>query len=90
MSNGRGWWTWSFVPILVPQLVVEADYGLKTEPLKIKARAALAGYVLRHWSVDSAQTTGLTPRPIIFGYEMQRFYGVESAASFRGAKPWHR
>ena len=33
---------------------VEADYGMDGGVLKIKARAALAGYVLRRWSLDAS------------------------------------
>lgn len=31
---------------------VEADYGMQDGLLRVKVRAALAGYVLRHWNVD--------------------------------------
>ncbi|MDV6321304.1 WYL domain-containing protein, partial [Chromohalobacter sp. HP20-39] len=33
---------------------IEADYGMRDGVLRIKARAALAGYVLRRWNVDAS------------------------------------
>lgn len=61
--------------------VVEADYGLEDGVLKIKARAALAGYVLRRWSVDSSPDHRLAPSSHhLWLRNPQTLYGVESAA----------
>ena len=38
---------------------VEADYGMVDGALKVQVRAALAGYVLRHWNVDCSPNHGL-------------------------------
>ena len=61
--------------------VVEADYGLEDGVLKIKARAALAGYVLRRWSVDSSPNHRLDPAAHhLWLRNPETLYGVESAA----------
>lgn len=60
---------------------VEADYGLTEGVLKVKARAALAGYVLRRWSVDSSLHHSLDPSSHhLWLRNPQALYGVESAA----------
>lgn len=59
---------------------IEADYGLEDGVLKIKARAALAGYVLRRWSVDSSPDHRLDPSSHhLWLRNTQALYGVESA-----------
>lgn len=40
---------------------IEADYGMRGGALKIRARAALAGYVLRRWSIDCSPDHHLDP-----------------------------
>ena len=61
--------------------VVEADYGLADGVLRIKARAALAGYVLRRWSVDSSPNHRLDPSSHhLWLRNPQTLYGVESAS----------
>nr|WP_312988434.1 WYL domain-containing protein [Comamonas koreensis] len=60
---------------------IEADYGLEGGVLKIKARAALAGYVLRRWSVDSSPDHRLdSSSHHLWLRNPQTLYGVESAA----------
>ena len=60
---------------------IEADYGLEKGVLKLKARAALAGYVLRRWSVDSSPDHRLDPSSHhLWLRNPQALYGVESAA----------
>lgn len=60
---------------------IEADYGLEDGVLKIKARAALAGYVLRRWSVDSSPDHRLDcSSHHLWLRNPQTLYGVESAA----------
>lgn len=60
---------------------VEADYGMQEGVLKIKARAALAGYVLRRWSIDSTPDHRLDHAAHhLWLRNPQTLYGVESAA----------
>ena len=40
---------------------VEADYGMANGMLLMKTRAALAGYVLRRWSIDATPNHSLDP-----------------------------
>lgn len=67
---------------------IEADYGLEDGVLKIKARAALAGYVLRRWLVDSSPDHRLDPASHhLWLRNTLTLYGVESAALAPGAEP---
>ena len=60
---------------------VEADYGMEDGVLRVKARAALAGYVLRRWSVDSSPDHSLdSASHHLWLRNPQTLYGVESAA----------
>lgn len=60
---------------------VEADYGMQDGVLKIKTRAALAGYVLRRWSIDSSPDHRLdSASHHLWLRNPQTLYGVESAA----------
>lgn len=60
---------------------VEADYGMKNGLLRIKTRAALAGYVLRRWSIDSSVDHRLDfSSHHLWLRNPQTLYGVESAA----------
>ena len=45
---------------------VEADYGMEDGALRLRSRAALAGYVLRRWSIDCSANhpRGPAPSPI--------------------------
>lgn len=59
---------------------IEADYGMQEGVLKIKARAALAGYVLRRWSIDSTPDHRLDHAAHhLWLRNPQTLYGVESA-----------
>ncbi|MDC8787114.1 WYL domain-containing protein [Roseateles koreensis] len=59
---------------------VEADYGMLEGVLRIKARAALVGYVLRRWSVDSSPGHRLDHASHhLWLRNPQTLYGVESA-----------
>lgn len=65
---------------------VEADYGMVDGVLRIKARAALAGYVLRRWSVDASSDHRLDPvTHHLWLRNTPTLYGVESAALAPGA-----
>lgn len=60
---------------------IEADYGMEDGCLRIKARAALAGYVLRRWNVDASPDHRLDPAAHqLWLRNAQTLYGVESAA----------
>ena len=60
---------------------VEADYGMTDGVLRIKSRAALAGYVLRRWAVDSSPDHSLDPASHhLWLSNPPTLYGVESAA----------
>lgn len=60
---------------------VEADYGMQDGVLKIKTRAALAGYVLRRWSIDSSPEHRLdSASHHLWLRNPQTLYGVDSAA----------
>ena len=68
---------------------VEVDYRMEDGVMRVKARAALAGYVLRRWSVDSSPDHRLNPDSHhLWLRNTQTLYGVESAAlapGFAGA-----
>lgn len=60
---------------------VEADYGMIDGALRVKTRAALAGYVLRRWSVDSTPDHSLDPSTHhLWLSNPETLYGVESAS----------
>ena len=60
---------------------VEADYAMTDGVLRIKSRAALAGYVLRRWNIDSSPDHRLDPSSHhLWLKNTQTLYGVESAA----------
>ena len=59
---------------------VEADYGMSDGVLRVKTRAALAGYVLRRWSIDSTPDHHLDPASHhLWLRNPQTLYAVESA-----------
>jgi len=60
---------------------IEADYGMRDGVLRIKARAALVGYVLRRWNVDASLDHRLDPATHhLWLRNTPTLYGVESAA----------
>lgn len=60
---------------------VAADYGMRDGVLRLKTRAALAGYVLRRWSIDSSGCHALNPSSHhLWLRNPQALYAVESAA----------
>jgi hypothetical protein len=65
---------------------VEADYAMTDGVLRIKSRAALAGYFLRRWNIDSSPDHRLDPSSHhLWLRNTQTLYGVESAALAPGA-----
>ena len=68
-------------PGVAHPVAVEADYGMSDGVLRIKTRAALVGYFLRRWSVDSSENHSLDPQSHhLWLSNPQTLYGVESAA----------
>ena len=64
------------------------DYPMEDGVLRLKARAALAGYVLRRWSVDCSPDHGLRgPEYRLWLRDPLALYGVESAALAPGYIP---
>lgn len=60
---------------------VEVDYAMSDGVLRIKTRAALAGYVLRRWSIDATPDHSLDPASHhLWLRNTPTLYGVESAA----------
>lgn len=60
---------------------VAADYSMSDGVLRLKTRAALAGYVLRRWSVDTSPDHSLDPSSHhLWLSNSQTLYDVESAA----------
>lgn len=60
---------------------IEADYGMVGGCLRIQARAALAGYVLRRWNVDASPDHRLDPAAHqLWLRNTETLHGVESAA----------
>jgi WYL domain len=67
-------------PGLKQPMAIQADYSMQEGVLRIKARAALAGYVLRRWSVDASLDHRLDPASHhLWLRNPQTLYGVESA-----------
>jgi predicted DNA-binding transcriptional regulator YafY len=65
---------------------VEADYAMSDGVLRVKTRAALAGYVLRRWSIDATPDHSLDPAlHHLWLKNTPTLYGVESAALAPGA-----
>lgn len=59
---------------------VASDYAMEDGVLKLRTRAALAGYVLRRWSVDSSLSHTLdSASHHLWLRNPQTLYGVESA-----------
>lgn len=66
---------------------IEADYGMDGGVLRVRSRAALAGYVLRRWAVDASSDHSLDPASHhLWLRNSQTLYGVESAVFAPGFK----
>jgi predicted DNA-binding transcriptional regulator YafY len=58
---------------------IETEYGMVNGMLKIQVRAAVAGYVLRHWNIDCSEQHILTgPENHLWLQNRQTLYGVEN------------
>ncbi|KVH40799.1 WYL domain-containing protein [Burkholderia cepacia] len=59
---------------------IEADYAMSEGVLRIKTRAALAGYLLRRWTIDSSPDHRMDPASHhLWLRNTPALYGVESA-----------
>jgi len=59
---------------------IEHEYSMNDGVLKVDVRAAVAGYVLRHWNVDCSETHSLdSPEVHLWLNNPQTLYGVDSA-----------
>jgi hypothetical protein len=67
---------------------IECDYSMEDGVLKVRSRAALAGYVLRRWSIDSSEDHHLdTKSHHLWLRNTETLYGVESADLAPGRGP---
>lgn len=66
---------------------IEAGYAMEDGVLRLRSRAALAGYMLRRWSIDCSPGNSLDPASHhLWLRNPQTLYGVESAVFAPGAK----
>jgi hypothetical protein len=66
---------------------IEADYAMEAGVLRLRARAALVGYMLRRWSIDCTPDHSLDPAAHhLWLRNPQTLYGVQSAVFAPGAK----
>jgi hypothetical protein len=66
---------------------IEADYAMEEGVLRLRSRAALAGYMLRRWSIDCSPDHSLDPASHhLWLRNPQTLYGVESAVFAPGVK----
>ena len=75
-------------PNLKHPKTIETEYAMVNGMLKIQIRAAVAGYVLRHWNIDCSE------QHILTGHEnhlwlrnRQTLYGVENLVIAPGYEP---
>ena len=60
---------------------IAKEYDMTNGMLKVQVRAAVAGYVLRHWNVDCSEAHKLTKSEIHLWLSNQpTLYGVENLA----------
>lgn len=66
-------------PNLKHPKTIETEYGMANGMLKVQVRAAVAGYVLRHWNIDCSEQHILTgPENHLWLQNRQTLYGVEN------------
>ncbi len=68
---------------------IENEYGMTNGMLKIHVRAAVAGYVLRHWNIDCSSASRLLAGPEyhLWLRNRQTLYGVENLVIAPGYEP---
>ncbi|CAH0992218.1 hypothetical protein SIN8267_02334 [Sinobacterium norvegicum] len=58
---------------------IELEYGMENAVLKVQARAAVAGYLLRHWNVDCSKQHSLTgPEFHLWLQNTPTLYGIDN------------
>lgn len=68
--------------------ITERDYDMQNGAIRVRMRAAVAGYVLRHWSVDCSPNHSLRgPEYRLWLNDSLALYGVESAILAPGYQP---
>ena len=73
-------------PLVKWPKAVEADYAMSGGVLRLRTRAALAGYVLRRWSIDASPDHRLDPASYhLWLRNTSALLGVESAELAPGA-----
>lgn len=67
--------------------IAEKDYGMQDGVLRLKVRAAMAGYILRHWHVDCSENHELTDEAFrLWLRDPLVLYGVSTAELAPGYK----
>lgn len=70
---------------------VRMDYGIEDEALRIRTRAATAGYMLRRWNVDCSPDHSLVgPEYALWLRDPLALYGAETAVLAPGYQSPHR
>jgi hypothetical protein len=59
--------------------IIRMDYGMTNGSMGIRVRAAVAGYMLRHWSVDASPDHSLKEQYRLWLTDPLALYGVENA-----------
>lgn len=68
--------------------IIKMDYGMKEGVIRMRIRAAVAGYMLLRWSVDCSPDHSLTGEPYrLWLRDPLALYGVENATIAPGYKP---
>ncbi|MCL6417036.1 WYL domain-containing protein [Aestuariirhabdus sp. Z084] len=67
---------------------IELEYGMQDGALKVQTRAAVAGYVLRHWNVDCSKQHSLNgPEYHLWLQNTPTLYGVANLQLAAGYEP---
>ncbi len=75
-------------PRLARPEIIRMDYGMKEGSLKLRVRAAVAGYMLLRWSVDCSPDHSLTEEQYrLWLADPLALYGVENAKLAPGYRP---
>ena len=75
-------------PRLARPEIVRMDYGMTGDVLRLRTRAAVAGYMLQRWGVDCSPDHHLTDEQYrLWLADPLTLYGVESAALAPGYQP---
>ena len=68
--------------------IIKMDYGMKDGSIRMRVRAAVAGYMLLRWSVDASPDHSLTEEQYrLWLSDPLALYGVENAKLAPGYRP---